>query len=293
MSVKMIKTTASVVMTVRNVSATIIDCLRAILNQTFQEFEIIIIDDYSEDCTNAEIKKLNDARIRYFRNENWLGISPSRNRGIKKALGENVFFTDGDCQVSKNWIEVGLKSLNKPNCVGVEGRIYYVSDDYKPTFSDHVMENKYGGNFMTGNIAYKKAVIEKVGGFDEKLTYLEDRDIAFRIMKYGKICFNPEMVVYHPQVKMTPKMLVESASNIKNKVHLYKKLRRKELLLWRIVYPTNLIRLLCPPLIFSSLISKRFKTSEDFRLLPFIYIFLLFQRLHLWKESAKERVFLI
>jgi len=152
---------------------------------------------------------------------------------------------------------------------------------------------------MTGNIAYKKTVVEKVGGFDEKMTYLGDRDIAFRIMKYGKICFDPEMIVYHPQVVMTPKKLIKSAERIKNRVHLYKR-NRRDCMLWRIVFPLNVAKILFPPLVFVSLISSRLKTSargvqtsDDFRLLPFFYIFLIVQRLHLWKECAKERVWLI
>jgi glycosyltransferase involved in cell wall biosynthesis len=280
-------------MTVRNVSATIYDCLLSILNQSFANFEIIIVDDYSTDDTGALIQKLNDKRIKYFRNEEWLGISPSRNKGVKKAEGEYIFFTDGDCRVCKTWIELGLKSFSNLGCVGVEGRIIYVSEAYKPTYSDHVMENWQGGNFMTGNMAYKKSALEKVGGFDEKLTYLEDRDIAFRIMKLGRICFNPEMIVYHPRVIMNPRSLIQSAANIKNRVYLYKKHRKKESSLWRIVYPKNLARILFPPLVFSSLFSKGFKTPDDFRLLPFTYFFLVCQRLHLWKESAKERVLLI
>jgi glycosyltransferase involved in cell wall biosynthesis len=288
-----IKPIVSVVMTVRNVSATIANCLHSILNQSFNNFEIIIIDDFSTDETKELIQELDDTRIKYFRNQKWLGISPSRNKGISKATGENLFFTDGDCIVSENWIEMGLKSLGFSNCVGVEGKIIYVSEDYKPTLSDHVMENICGGNFMTGNMAYKKAIMEKVGGFDERLTYLEDRDIAFRVMKYGKICFNPEMIVYHPQVVMTSKRLIESATNIKNRVHLYKKFHKKEFLLWRILYPQNLIKFLFPPLVFTSLFSKKLKKASDFRLLPYIYIFLVFQRLHLWKECARERVFLI
>ena len=291
--IKEIKPTVSVIMTVRNVSQTINDCLQAILSQTFDDFEIVIIDDFSTDETKVQIEELNDERIKYFKNEKWLGISPSRNRGITKATGKYVFFTDGDCIVTKNWIEAGLKYLRNSNCVGVEGAIYYVSKDYKPTFADHVMENRSGGNYMTGNIAYKKAIVEKVGGFDDRFTYLEDRDIAFRIMKHGKICFNPEMIVCHPQVIITPKRLIESASNIKNRVYLYRKFGRKEFLFWRILYPQNLIKLIFPPLVFSSLVSKRMKNSADYRLVPFMYIYVLFQRLYLWKECAREKVLLI
>jgi glycosyltransferase involved in cell wall biosynthesis len=287
------KPIVSVIMTVRNMGGTIVDCLHSILNQSFNNFEVIVIDDFSTDNTMELIQSLGDKRIKYFKNEKWLGITPSRNIGIKKAAGENVFFTDGDCTVSKNWIEVGLKSLSGSNCVGVEGKIYYVSPNYKPTFSDHVMENRRGGNFMTGNIAYKKAAIEKVGGFDEKLTYLEDRDLAIRVMKHGKICFNPEMIVYHPQVITTPKRLIKSVANIKNRVYWYRKFRGRDFMLWRILYPQNLLKLLFPPLVFFSLFSKRFENSDDFRLLPFIYVYLVLQRLRIWKECARQKVYLI
>ena len=290
---KEIKPNVSVVMTVRNVSTTIVDCLHTILNQTFDNFEIIIIDDFSTDNTGRLIQDLGDSRIKYLKNDNWLGITPSRNNGVRKAKGEIIFFTDGDCTVSKNWIEEGLNSMRNLNCVGVEGKICYVSKNYKPTFSDHVMENRHGGTFMTGNMAYKKVAIEKVGGFDERLTYLEDRDIAFRIMKHGTICFNPEMIVYHPRVIMTPRRLIKSADYVKNRVFLYKKFRRRDFMLWRILYPLHIVKILFPPLIFTSLFSKRFKSSEDFRLLPFMYIYLVFQRIKLWKECAKEKVFLI
>lgn len=287
------KPIASVVMTVRNVSTTIVDCLQAILRQTFSDFEVIIIDDFSTDDTRGLIQKFNDKRIKYFKNEKWLGISPSRNRGLEKAAGEYVFFTDGDCIVSENWIEMGVKYLQNLNCVAVEGRIYYVSENYEPTFSDHVMENRNGGNFMTGNMAYKKEFLKKTGGFDNGYTYFEDRDVAFRLMKYGRVCFNPEMIVYHPRVVNTPKKLIASAANVKNLVRFYRKFGRAEFMLWRILYPRYLIRLLCPPLVFSSLLLRTFKNSDDFRLLPFTYVYLISQRLQLWKECARERVLII
>lgn len=280
-------------MTVKDVSKTIVDCLQSILSQNYENFEIVIINDFSTDDTKKLIHEFDDNRIRYFENEKWLGLSPSRNKGINKAIGEYVFFTDGDCIVSKNWIEIGLRYLRTSNCIGVEGRIYYVSKDYKPTFSDHVTENRYGGHFMTGNMAYKRVSLEKVGGFDERLTYLEDRDIALRIMQHGKICFSPEMIVHHPKVIITPKKLIESASYVKNRVYQYRKFQRKECMLWRIVYPLSLIKLLFPPLIFSSFFFKRFKNPADFRLFPFTYLYFLFQRLHLWKECAREKILLI
>jgi len=278
---------------VRNVEKYISNCIKSILNQTFNDFEIVIIDDMSDDSTKTIIENFDDKRIRYYGNQKWLGIPRSRNRGVKYAAGDYIFFTDGDCTVSKNWIEEGLSYLKDPNCVGVEGKIYYVSRDFESTFSDCIMENKNGGNFMTGNMAYKKRVIEDVGGFDESLTYFEDRDIALRIMKYGKIFFNPKMIVYHPRVTLTPKRYVETATRTGNRVHLFKKNGEKKFLLWRILFPVNLIKIFFPPLIFSSLFFKKFKNSNDFKLLPFTYIYVICERLNIWKECARTRVFLI
>lgn len=283
----------SVVLCVRNEEEYIRDCIKSILSQTYEDFEVIIVDDNSNDHTQAIIKEFDDGQMRYFRNEGWCGIAKSRNKGLKHARGEHVFFTDGDCKVSNNWIEEGLKSLKSLGCVGVEGRIYYVSEDYKPTFSDCVIENVNGGHFATGNVAYKRSVVEAVGGFNEGLERLSDRDIALRIMKYGEIRFNPKMIVYHPQVIQTPRRLIETACRARNRVYLFKGFGEKKNMLWRVVYPLDLAKALFPPLILTSLFFKKFKTTNDFRLLPYTYVYVVKERLQLWETCAKEKVFLI
>ena len=283
----------SVVLCVRNEEEYIRDCIKSILSQTYEDFEVIIVDDNSNDHTQNLIKEFDDGRIRYFRNEEWCGIAKSRNEGLRHTRGEYLFFTDGDCKVSNNWIEEGLKLLKSPGCVGVEGRIYYVSKDYKPTFSDSVIKNISGGQFTTGNVAYKKSVVKAVGGFDERLERLSDRDIALKIMKFGEIRFNAKMIVYHPQVIMTPRGLIEAASRARNRVYLFKRFKKAENLSWRVVYPLDLAKALFPPLFLTSLFFKKFKTANDFRLLPYTYVYVVKERLQLWETCAKEKVFLI
>jgi glycosyltransferase involved in cell wall biosynthesis len=283
----------SVLLCVRNEEKYIDDCIRSILSQTYEDFEVIIVDDMSNDHTQTIIKEFDDERIRYFRNEEWCGIAKSRNRGLKHAKGEYVFFTDGDCRVPNSWIEEGLKSLKSPGCVGVEGRIYYISKDYKPTLSDAVIANVNGGNFTTGNVAYKRDVVKAVGGFDERLKRLSDRYIALKIMKYGEIRFNAKMIVYHPQVIQTPRGLIETASRARNRVYLFKSFRDTEGMLWRIVYPVNFAKALFPPLILISLLFHKVKNTNDFRLMPYIYVSVVKERLQLWETCAREKVFLI
>lgn len=286
-------TKVSVLITIRNVEKYIANCLTSILDQTFQDFEIIVVDDVSNDNTRNIIKKFSDKRIRYFRNKKWLGLSESRNECLKLSKGDYVFFTDGDCAVGKNWIEEGLKYLNATDCVGVEGKTYYVSKEYKPTRSDDVVENKKGGSFMTCNIAYKKTVLENIGGFDKRFNFHEDRDLGLRALKYGRIRFNPQMIVYHQKKIFKPKQFVRNGKILRNRVLLYKKFGDKPLFVWRIANPKDLASIIFPPLIFANLFGNVYKSKDDFNLFPFIYVRLIYERLEFWDMCVRERTFII
>jgi glycosyltransferase involved in cell wall biosynthesis len=286
-------TTISVLITVKNAERDIACCIRSLLNQSIKNFEIIIVDDLSSDRTKEAIEKFKDPRIKYYRNEKWLGLAASRNKCLKLATGKYVFFTDADCVASRNWIEEGLCCLEKTGCVGIEGRTYYVSEDYEPTRSDDVIENKDGGQFQTCNIAYSKEILDSIGGFYERLTYLEDRDLAFRVKQFGRILFNSNMIIYHQKKILSWKGLVNKAKNVTNRVLLYKRLNDRTFLLGRILYPMSIVAILFPPLILQSFLIKKYKTREDFRLFPFIYIYILYERLIFWDMCVKERVFLL
>jgi GT2 family glycosyltransferase len=222
-----------------------------------------------------------------------MGIARSRNECVKLSRGEYIFFTDGDCIVSNNWLEEGLKFITKEDCIGIEGRTYYVGKDYPIRFSDDYVKNSESGQFMTCNIAYKKSYVERVGGFDKRYSYHSDRDLALRLIKFGKISFNPNMIVYHQKRLLTPKKFVQTGKRIRSKVLLYKKFGERQGFLWRIIYPLNLLAILFPPSILISFFHHKYVTAEDISLFPFIYIRLLYERLSLWSMCAQEKVFLV
>jgi GT2 family glycosyltransferase len=286
-------TLVSVLIIVRNVGNSISSCLSSLLAQTFKNFEIVIVDDLSNDGTKEKISAFNDNRIRYFVNNKFLGRSQSRNKTVELAKGNYLFFTDGDCCVHKKWIKEGMKYLKNSDVAGVEGKTIYVSEKYQPTRSDFVVENHSSGGYMTCNIAYKRAIIEKIGGFDERLAHLEDRDLALRAIKHGQIVFNDKMIVCHQKKSMNPTYFMKTAEILASRVLLYKKLGDKALLHWRIALPLDLAMLIFPPIIFGSFLNSRYKNKEDFNLFPYIYIKLLLERLRFWKTCAKERVLLI
>ena len=286
------KPIVSVLICARNAEKYIRSCIQSLLKQKFTDFEVIIVDDLSSDKTSKIIREFKDNRIKYFRNQKWLGISKSRNVCLKHAKGVYLFFTDSDCIVSEDWLAQGLKYLHTSEIAGVEGKTYYVSKNYKPTLSDHSFVNS-PGDFLTGNVAYKRCIVSKIGGFDERYTYLEDRDFALRILKFGEIKFNPNMLVFVHQQTLTPKDIINRSNANRNRVYLFKKFNDKRYMTWRVVDPRGLAAILFPPLIFTMLFSSNVKKSDDFKLIPFKYVSAIYGRVKLWKECAKERVFLI
>jgi len=169
--------------------------IQSILDQTYQEFEIIVVDDCSSDSTEEVVKSFHDERIRYIRNEKHMGAPFSRNVGIRVARGEYIAFQDSD----DIWLPRKLaKQINAfkngPKELGVvytsfwriEGNkgICIPQPNFKRSEGD-VHEILLETNFIgTPTAIVKKECFEKVGMFDEKLLRLQDWDLWIRISKY-------------------------------------------------------------------------------------------------------------
>jgi hypothetical protein len=120
-------------------------------------------------------------------------------------------------------------------------------------------------------------------------------DLALRVIKYGKIFCNPKMVVYHQKKNFDRNQFLQSGKKLRNRVLLYKKYgeRPRSLFLGKIVYPSDLVKIIFPPLIFGSLLVNKYRTIEDFNIFPFLYVRLVYERLSFWDMCVRERVFLI
>lgn len=117
MVIKM-KNKVSVVVPCYNSSKTIIRCLDSILNQTYENIEILLIDDGSTDDTYKLVEKkyLNNAKLKYFKNSNH-GVSYSRNYGIEKSTGDYVVFVDSDDYVERDMIDVLVNNIGSGDLV--------------------------------------------------------------------------------------------------------------------------------------------------------------------------------
>jgi len=280
----------SVVLIVKNESKYIKDCLEALFRQTVRDFEIIVIDNGSTDGTGEIIGGYSDKRIRCFYEPARLGVAEMRNQGVGKASGEYIFFTDGDCVPNRHWLEEGLNVLESKEYVGVEGKTYYEAPQMV-TVSDWNVRQLNPGEYMTCNVAYTRSVLEKVNCFDPAFRYgHEDRDLAFRVLKHGRIFFSQDMIVSHQRKKLTVKALFSRSKRAENMVYFIKKHGRRTGMAGNILYPQRLLAIACPPLL---LVTSSYRTPYEIMLGFFKYFSYIYERLIIWKSAVKNRIFVL
>lgn len=106
----------SVVIPLYNKEQSIAFTLQTVLKQTFQDFEIVIVDDGSMDHSVEEVKKVTDSRIRLIHQPN-AGVSAARNRGIEEAQGEYIAFLDADDEWKPEYLETQYNLTQRyPEC---------------------------------------------------------------------------------------------------------------------------------------------------------------------------------
>ena len=104
----------SIIVPVYNVEKYLEKCIESIVNQTYQNLEILLIDDGSTDCSGKICDEYaqKDKRIKVIHKENG-GVSSARNKGLAEATGEYIGFVDGDDYIDKNMYEIMLKEIKK------------------------------------------------------------------------------------------------------------------------------------------------------------------------------------
>lgn len=179
-------------------------CLMSLANQTYPEdrFEVIVVDDGSTDGSHmltGEYAKI--LHIRYIRQQN-MGPATARNAGAAAAKGEILGFLDDDVIADKCWLSNAIKYFDSDKIGGVEGKI--IADNLDPvTPFAHVVENLYGGRYLTGNMLFRKKVFFEIGGFDGRfdkpIHSREDTDFALSVLERGYcITFGEDVMVTHP-----------------------------------------------------------------------------------------------
>jgi len=185
--------TVSVIIPTYNRAHLVGRAIRSVLNQTYQDFEIIVVDDGSTDNTEEVVKGFNDDRIRYIRHDENRGGAAARNTGIKAAQGEYIAFLDSDDEWLPEKLERQVKAFEKSDSrVGViyTGSIAVsqngeATTDYKaPKLRGSILRELLISNQIIGggsNVMVKRELLKKLGGFDEALPSCQDWDLWLRL----------------------------------------------------------------------------------------------------------------
>ena len=179
----------SVLMSVYNDEKRVSKSIESILNQTFQDFEFLILDDCSTDNTyeicNYYAKK--NEKIKLMKNHQNLGLTKSLNLLISESNYELIARQDSDDESFKQRLEIQLKIMEKHNldaCTTLA-----TIDELKGTrpFLSHLFPKKliikYKNPFIHGSLLIKKRALENVGMYDEKFKFAQDYKLMFDLIR--------------------------------------------------------------------------------------------------------------
>jgi len=197
----------SVVIPAYQAAATVDRCLAALAGQTAlaEHYEVIVVDDGSTDGTSERVRAHPGVCLL---TQDRAGPAAARNRGIDRARGEIVLFTDADCEPAPDWIERMVAPFDDPQVQGVKG-VYrtrqrelvarFVQAEYEDKYDQmaHLVAIDFVDTYAAG---YRRALLLASGGFDRTFpsASVEDQELSFRLARQGhKLVFAPAACVYH------------------------------------------------------------------------------------------------
>lgn len=202
----------SVIVPAYNAARTILETVESVLGQTFQNFELIIIDDGSTDATAELLKEIGDSRLKVYSYENG-GVAIARNRGSALARGKFISFLDADDMWTPDKLESQLAALERMPEAGVAYSWTSMADEngeplypQKPVyFEGDVYPQLLVNNFIFSgsNILARREAIESVGEFDLSLKARQDWDCYARLAAMWPFVLVPRHQIFYRQSPMS------------------------------------------------------------------------------------------
>ena len=179
--------------------------IESVLNQSFADFEILIIEDCSTDNSKKKALEIKSDKIKLIQHSQNKGLSASRNTGIQNASSDYIAFLDADDLWKENYLETIFNLIHKYP----EARLFATNYEEIYNATTRIVNNqkllKFGADFIVSNffelnlgkpiylpssLCVAKEVFEKVGFFDEKITYTEDVDFNIRANNSFKLAYS-------------------------------------------------------------------------------------------------------
>lgn len=195
----------SIIIPLYNKEKSILDTVNSVLQQTYTNFELVIVNDGSTDKSADIITSFTDSRIKVIDKSNG-GVSSARNLGLKNSIGKWVLFLDADDRLSIDALEVFAQLILSYNKCKVVVSNYWCENTNKTVAKSYGKRERVIKNTMKslwlreyysrpGNTAIHKSVFEKTGGYDEQLSYNEDYEFSLRLLSYHSIVYTPKKLM--------------------------------------------------------------------------------------------------
>ena len=221
---QMTKNKISVIMPLYNAEPYIEKAVNSILNQTYENFELIIIDDCPKDNTLEIVSKFKDDRIRMIHNKENKGIAYSRNAGLKSACGEFIALMDHDDIAVERRFEIQTKYLKENTDVDVLGgsiQLINENDDpLSPPTNAYTNADYIEALFLFYNVFCNSEVMFRRKLTEENHIYYHDdclgmEDFRFWIecSKVGKMNCVSDLLLYHRMISENETMRVMTNFN--------------------------------------------------------------------------------
>ncbi len=181
------------------------EAIGGILNQTFKDFEFIIINDGSTDKSSRILDKYakKDKRIKVIHQKN-IGLTKSLNKALKLAKGEYVARMDSDDNSLPERLGKQIKFLDKHPKIVLAGTFAKVINEkgeiikeHKPPVSHQAIKRRmfFAGQICHPSFMFRKKIIQEINGYDENFKYAQDYDLLFRLIKKHQLANIPEFLL--------------------------------------------------------------------------------------------------
>lgn len=197
----------SVVIPLYNKELSIASTINSVIEQTYTDFEIVVVNDGSTDKSADVVRAIGDDRIVFISQDNQ-GVSAARNRGILAAKGEYVAFLDGDDLWHPEYLETLVRLISDyPNATlyGIGySKIHdnIIPNKVEPTSMRGEIENpwdNYVGYWSGSSSSSSREMLIKAGMFDTRMTHGEDIDMWWRLLLMGKGAYDNRVLAYYRQ----------------------------------------------------------------------------------------------
>ena len=234
----------SVIIPTYNRGNLIYKSIKSVLNQTYKNLEIIVVDDGSTDNTKEEIEKIVDEKIRYIKLLKNSGASNARNIGIKESTGKYLTFVDSDDILYPNKIEIQVKNMInknsnldfcKINVINNSSYSYFIPNIWQ---ENSILEGNIfnelisRGNFISTQaiLVRKKFMLNYL--FDPEMPRLQDYDVILRMIPKVKISYTKEVLVdlhlQNDSLTRTPIKLKQAINKLLKKEYNFNASQKRE-----------------------------------------------------------------